>query len=281
MKQPSKRYYFFIGCSLIFISLPANAAASYGFNITLDGNQFFNQVKNTIVELVQAFTDANKPGAFAGSQLDIFDTPSDFRFNLSGISAVSKDENYGLNYSGENWKTSGSLRVEKNKNCSGAAIPNCSINIFPPTLVDSETALLKVVSAQVVHFNNAPIDQLEGINHGIPPILPLGPINFQAADFFIPQNGGFRTVNKYGIFGKCDTHRPHYDCADAFFDQISLQRTPVGAFPEIVNDADYEINGFTYTVRATHTVPAPLPFLGIGVAFSYARKIRRKLRSVK
>jgi len=287
MKQVLDRYCLFIGCSLLIVASPARAAGTYSFNISLDANQFFNQVKDTIAELVQAYTNANKPGAFAGSQLDLFDTPTDFRFNLSGIGAVSQDESYSLNYIGENWKTSGVLMVERNEDCSGAAAPpNCIINtpIGPSPFEDSETAFLKVVSAQVIHFNNEPINQLEGVNHGVPPILALGPINFQAADNFISQSGGFMTVNKYGNFGICDTHdpAPHRDCADAYFDQISVQRTPA-EFPIFINDADYEINGFTYTVRATHThsVPAPLPLLGVGVAFGYARKLRRKVRSMK
>lgn len=262
---------------------PARAAGNFGFNISLDANQFFNQVKDTIAELVQAYADATKPGAFANSQLDIFDTPTDFRFNLSGIGAVSGDEKTGLNYVGQNWKTTGTLMVERNRDCSGAAIPNCSIDLFPPTFEDSETALLKVVSAQAIHFNNEPINQLEGVNHGIPPILALGPIIFQAADNFIPQTGGSTVVNKYGNFGICDTHSPdpHRDCADAFFDQISVQRTPVGVFPEFINDADYEINGFTYTVRATHQVPVPLPLFGVGAAFGYNRILRKRSSQLK
>lgn len=276
----------FIGCSLIFIVQPARAATNFGFNISLDGNVFFNQVKNTINELVQAFTNATKPGPFAASQLDIVDTPSDFRFNLSGISAIIRDESYALNYSGDSWKTSGSLMAERNKNCSGNAIPNCVISIFPPTFVDSETAFLKVASAQVIHFNNNPINQLENVNHGLPPILAVGPIVFQAADNAISQDGGFKTINKYGNFGVAGTHSPHRDSADAFFDQILVQRTPVGDFPEIVDDADYEIIGFTYTVSAKHSttitpVPGPLPLLGVGVALRYSRKIRRKIRSLR
>jgi hypothetical protein len=288
------RYLLLIGSALLLSSLPAKARGTYGLNIQVkvDVNLLldqykvvFDESKNTIAELVQAYLAHEKEGAFAGSQIDLIDEPTDFRFNLSGMGRVSEDSVYSLNYIGKNWKSSGSLTVERNENCSGSAIPNC--RIYHPFLPlsnpfqNSETSFLKVTSAQVIHFNNDPINQLENKVHGTPPILALGPINFQAANYGITQDGGFRTVNKYGNFNVCGPHEPDRDCADAYFDQISIQRTPA-QLPHLPGlDGNYEINGYTYTVQATHSVPGPVPLLGIGVAFRYSRKLRQKLRSLK
>ena len=256
-------------------SQQANAATSV--SISLDGNKLFEQVKESVESLIQAFNAATKPGIFSASQVDIADTPNRFLFNLSAINAITANQDWLVSYVGDNWRTSGLIKVFNNQDCSAAVAANCVIPDPDVIFGDSETDRLALQSATARHFNNAGINALEGKIHGVAEVLTLGPIRFEAASVPLAP-GGVNSPPKVGKFGIVVDHSTldgdhHIDSAEAFFDQIDISRDLVGSFDPTA-DADYQINGFAYTVNATHAVPGPLPLLGVGTFFGYTRKLR-------
>jgi hypothetical protein len=96
---------------------PAKAQVQpFVIEISVDANQLFRDVRDTLGELVTKFNDmknrGNWPIAFKDVEATIADKPDKFNFNLTKIGEIVQKEEIRIVYTSSNWKFSGILSVD-------------------------------------------------------------------------------------------------------------------------------------------------------------------------
>jgi hypothetical protein len=186
------------------------------------------------------------------SRLIIDETSTEIRGVFSGLGAILSDENIPLTFEGNHWDFNATLRV-------------LDEIVLENTWDDADRAF--ITSGSLIHKSD-PDDG--GQPHGLADALDPR-VSYIANESML--NPGQQDKFSKDAVGS-SSHPPHRDFL--LYSRLRGDVSRDASF--LLGDEDWQIDGFAYEFRATHSVPGPLPLLSPLVALRYARKLKKKFK---